>query len=160
MLNIILGYGLEYNQPAIIAEALAQAAIHNNNLMVEYFSEFDSIPPATDTTKTFSTLLKECRDDPTLRDSVKLSDGQAIKGLFSRAKTEMCRVANQWVVKEEKDIERMTAEVVNGAGELKTLFIQKFIYTIPSNISFYSHTSLSLVFVPSVIHVNIIYQHN
>jgi len=123
ILNRISGYGLEYNQPAIVAEALAQAAIHNNDMMVEYFHGFDSITLPADTTKTFPQLLKECRDDKELRNSVKLSDKQAIKGLLSRAKTEMCRVASQWVVKEEKDIERMTAEVVNGAGKsLKRYF--------------------------------------
>lgn len=119
MLSGTSGYGLEYNQPAIIAEALAQAAIHNNDLMVEYFHGFDSISSSApvEDMKTFHQILKECRDDERLRNSVKLSDRQAIKGLLSRAKDEMCRVASQWVVKEEKDIKRMTAEVVNGAGQ-------------------------------------------
>lgn len=84
--------------------------------MIEYFDGFNSIPSPTDVTKTFSQLLKECRNDEKLRHSVKLSDNQAIKALLSGAKTEMCGIAKQWVVKEEKDIERMTAEVVNGAG--------------------------------------------
>lgn len=84
--------------------------------MVEFFTGFDSFSPTTNTTKTFPELLKECRDNEKLRNSVKLSDKQVIDALLVRAKSEMRDVAKQWNVTDEKDIERMTAEMVNGAG--------------------------------------------
>lgn len=83
---IHLGFGIEFEQPAIIAEALAQAAIHSN-WIAKFFSSAEeaanqnrAIP-----SKSMSVLIDEIRSDKELLAAPHFSDGNKIRdGILAR----------------------------------------------------------------------------
>ncbi|KAJ9616784.1 hypothetical protein H2200_000503 [Cladophialophora chaetospira] len=94
---IHLGYGLEYDQPALVAEGLAQACIHSS-----YLDEFfTATAEASQSTKpdTLVNLLHAVHGDEKLRNAVKWEDGQKVRdGILARAKDEMIAYAARWQV--------------------------------------------------------------
>lgn len=110
---IHLGFGIEFHQPAIIAEALAQAATHDSwtgdyLLRVEKASTSPS-------TKTLPQLLDEIRADKKLSTAAWWSDPNKLRdGTLGRAADEMIRYASQWTVS-PGELEKKTAEMTNAA---------------------------------------------
>jgi len=62
---IHLGFGLEFNQPLIVAEALAQTAVHENWLAPFFFSA-EKAAQETQSSKTLPQLIDEIRADKEL----------------------------------------------------------------------------------------------
>jgi hypothetical protein len=115
---IHLGFGIEFEQPAIVAEALAQAALHDNYLL-PYFSAAEEA--ARDPTKPSSTSMLEIidmvRNDEALSASALWEDGNKLRdGVLHRAADKMVKYASLWRVEPEK-LRYKTAEMVNGVGE-------------------------------------------
>jgi len=110
---IHLGFGIEFRQPAIIAEALAQASVHST-WMTPYL--FKSEAAATEpSSKTVPELIDEIRSDQKLIDSVKFDDGNKIRdGILKRAPEEMIHYAKQWTVS-PGELEKKTVEMINSA---------------------------------------------
>jgi hypothetical protein len=115
---IHLGFGIEFQQPAIVAEALAQAALHDNYLL-PYFSAAEEGARKSQGPSSASMLeiIEMVRNDETLSVSAHWEDGNKLRdGVLHRAADEMVRYASFWTVKPE-ELRYKTAEMVNGVGE-------------------------------------------
>ena len=108
---IHLGFGVEFKQPAIIAEALAQAAVHDDWMSFYLFTtERESTASST---KTMPDLLDEIRKDAKLSSAAEWDDANKVRdGILKRAPGEMINYAKQWTVS-EADIDQKTAEIIN-----------------------------------------------
>jgi hypothetical protein len=115
---IHFGFGIEFQQPAILAEGLAQAAVHSTTigsflLPAEMFSKKTG---ATRMKKTIVQLLDECQTGNKLKNAPHWSDDNKFyDGILERAPDEMMRIASQVVVGED-EIEEKTAEMMNAAS--------------------------------------------
>ncbi|KAK0651821.1 hypothetical protein B0T16DRAFT_87862 [Cercophora newfieldiana] len=96
---IQLMYGLEWSQPAIIAEALAQTAVHSATPSLKSFLlEAESLsrtnkPPSP---LSITALLSTIRSSPSLSSAAHFSDGNKIRdGVLARARAEMLDVASR-----------------------------------------------------------------
>ena len=110
---IHLGFGIEFKQPAIIAEALAQACVHDTWIS-PYLLQTEKAS-TTPTKKTLPQLIDEIRADEKLTMAAHWEDGNKIRdGILVRAPDEMISYAKQWSVSED-DLEEKTAEMINTA---------------------------------------------
>lgn len=115
---IHLGFGVEFQQPAIIAEALAEAALHADELG-EYFDAIGEVErEAKGESVGLYQLYNELRGNKKVMGvtqfGVRLRFGEEI---MTRAREEMIGVARRYTVKEEELEERML-EAVNVHGRL------------------------------------------
>jgi hypothetical protein len=120
---IHLGFGIEFQQPAIIAEALAQTAVHDS-WMEPLFLGCEKAAEANrgrdGPKKTIVQLLEEAKNNEKLRNAPRFEDGNKIRdGIMKRAPEEMIRIASQYTV-EEDELEEKTAEMINAAGKSLT----------------------------------------
>ncbi|KAJ5949017.1 hypothetical protein N7454_002324 [Penicillium verhagenii] len=112
---IHLGFGLEFNQPAIVAQALAQAAVHDDWMGREYFLPAEKMAGEIGKPghKSLLQLLNEIRTDNTVKSSVNFSDSNKFRdGVLHRAPKEMLQYAAQYTVSEEQIPERV-ADMIN-----------------------------------------------
>jgi hypothetical protein len=110
---IHLGFGVEFEQPAIIIEALAQAAIHSGWVADFLLGAEKQAKDAKTPTKSMVQLLAECRANNVIKSSPHYDDGNKIRdGIFVRAKEEMTAVVSQWRVS-PPDLRKKTAEMIN-----------------------------------------------
>lgn len=116
---IHLGLGIEFQQPSIIAEALAQAAAHDNSNIVTLFQNAENeaaIAYPTAKPKPMIQLINEVRANEKIRNAPRWSDfGNKMRdGIIGRAGEEMSSLAAQFRIRnEEKDLERRTAEMIS-----------------------------------------------
>ena len=116
---IHLGFGIEFQQPAIMAEALAQAAVHDS-WMAPLFLGCEKAAEANrgkdKPKKTIVQLLQEAKNDAKLSKAAHFEDGNKIReGILKRAPDEMIALASQYTI-EEDELEEKTAEMINAAG--------------------------------------------
>jgi len=113
---IHLGFGIEFDQPAIIAEALAQAAVHENwlgSLLHNAEKAAKGHESANGSGKTIVQLLKEIKADEKLSTAAHWEDDNKVRdGIIARAPDEMIKYISQYKVREE-DLEEKTAEMIN-----------------------------------------------
>lgn len=116
---IHLGFGIEFQQPAIVAEALAQAAVHDNwmgPLLLD--AEEAAKKNSVKTSRALVDLLDDIRADETLRNAPKWEDGNKLRdGIVKRAPEAMMKYASQYVVNPDDDLEYKVAEMTNASGE-------------------------------------------
>ncbi|KAK5000950.1 hypothetical protein LTR66_000296 [Elasticomyces elasticus] len=114
---IHLGFGIEFNQPAIIAEALAQAAVHDSWMkpfLIGAEKKAARTPPAT--SKSIVELLDEVHADPAIRDAPHWEDGNKFRdGILKRVPEAMIGYAAQYSLKPEQ-LEEKTAEMINASA--------------------------------------------
>lgn len=124
---IHLGFGVEFAQPAIVAEGLAQAATHDAwiggfLLGAERVADARKKEGKADAGVTLGQLLAEIRADEKLAGAARWEDANKLRdGVVGRAGKEMCELAVKWVVDEnssEKELERKTAEMIDASGRL------------------------------------------
>lgn len=114
---IHLGFGIEFNQPAIVAQALAQAAVHKDwprpfLLGAENAAGGYGLRKG----KPLSQLIHEAGQDPTLVESAQWSDDHKIlDGTLRRAFNEMCQKASEYTVSEDA-LPEQVAEMINTNG--------------------------------------------
>lgn len=116
---IHLGFGLEFNQPAIVAQALAQTAVHDDWMGRDYFLPAERLAGEVGKfgQKSLLQLLNEIRKDQTLKSSAKFSDPNKFRdGVLHRAPQEMLQYAAQYRVSVEQIPERL-ADMINTVGE-------------------------------------------
>ncbi|KAE8384091.1 hypothetical protein BDV23DRAFT_192077 [Aspergillus alliaceus] len=114
---IHLGLGIEFQQPSIIAEALAQAAAHDDSHISTLFETCEAqagiaYPPQSP--KSLIQLLHETRANDTIRTAPRWEDfGNKMRdGVVGRANLEMASIASQFIIKPE-DLEGRTAEMIS-----------------------------------------------
>ncbi|KAI6838676.1 hypothetical protein KC340_g3891 [Hortaea werneckii] len=111
---IHLGFGVEFSQPAIVAEALAQGAVHDN-YMGKFFSAAERAAELRrgEPSETMVKLLDAIHDDKQLRDAPKWSDGNKLRdGIMNRAGDAMVQHTSQYHVRPD-ELELKTAEMIN-----------------------------------------------
>lgn len=119
---IQLMYGVEWAQPAIVAEALAQTCVHRNDLKEFLFaSEKRANESANTPMPSIVSLLDAVYADQKLANSAQAGDSNKIRdGVLKRAKEEMLAITSQVKVcpeeLEEKTVEMFNACVYAAAG--------------------------------------------
>lgn len=109
---IHLGFGVEFKQPAIIAEALAQAAVHDS-WIGPFMLDAEKAATSNGKGKPMVELLDEVRADTKLSSAANWDDPHKIRdGILVRAPEEMIRIAAKWKVMPGAIIEK-TAEMTN-----------------------------------------------
>lgn len=112
---IHLGFGVEFKQPAVIAEALAQAAIHND-WIGELLLPAEKMATEKRSEKSLFGLIEEIQACEKIINAPHWEDGNKVRdGLLARAPDEMIDLASQWQVKAD-ELEKKTAEMVNAAA--------------------------------------------
>ncbi|KAJ5908561.1 hypothetical protein N7495_001243 [Penicillium taxi] len=111
---IHLGFGLEFNQPAIVAQALAQTAVHEEDFGRDFLLPAEKLAGGIGKPgKSLLNLLNEVRGDETLAQSVHRSDENKTEdGVLARGKQKMLEYAAQYTVSESQMEERV-AEMIN-----------------------------------------------
>jgi hypothetical protein len=117
---IHLGFGIEFQQPAIMAEALAQTAVHDN-WMAPLFLGCEKAAKAKrgkgGLRKTIVQLLGEGKENKKLSQAAHFKDGNKIReGILKRAPEEMIELATEYTITEQDNLEEKTAEMINAAG--------------------------------------------
>lgn len=115
---IHLGYALEFKQPAIVAQALAQTAVHEANLG-EFLLPAEKAAGGVGHTgkKTLVQLQAETRADPRIRNSAQFADPNKIfDGVMKRAPQEMINLASQFTVGPDQ-VDKRLAELINSVGK-------------------------------------------
>ncbi|KFY31431.1 hypothetical protein V493_01116 [Pseudogymnoascus sp. VKM F-4281 (FW-2241)] len=109
---IHLGFGLEFNQPVIVAEALAETAVHDIWLS-PFFIGAEKSAKESKTSKTISQLVEDVDADEKLKASAKWSDGNKIRdGILKRAPQEMIYHASKYHVPLDQ-LSQKTAEMMD-----------------------------------------------
>ena len=113
---IHLGYGVEFEQPAVIAEALAQTAIHDSWTGNALRAAEDKAKEIGNPKKSAFELLDEACANKKLRESPHWEDANKLRdGVLVRAKEEMLNILGQYKVSAD-DLEVRTAEMINLTG--------------------------------------------
>lgn len=115
---IHFGFGLEFNQPAIIAEALAEAAVHNSTPLVPFLHAVSHAPlPSPQSQRTLPQLLTEIRNNPTIANAARWEDNNKVyDGVFGRALNPFVSICSQWRVSPSAaSLAAKTAEMYNAA---------------------------------------------
>ena len=116
---IHLGFGIEFNQPAIVAQGLAQTAVHDDWLGRAFFLPAEMMAGGVGKPgqKSLLQLINEMRADKALVQSVQWSDSNKIKdGVLHRAPEQMLNYASQFTVSEDQMEERL-ADMINTVGK-------------------------------------------
>jgi hypothetical protein len=113
---IHLGFGVEFEQPAIVAEALAETAVHSVWIKPFLFGAEKAAKENGIPEKTLVKILEDAVADEKLRNSPHVDDSNKVRdGVLVRAPDEMMKYASQYVVKPEQ-LEKKTAEMINFNG--------------------------------------------
>ncbi|KAK1144750.1 hypothetical protein N8T08_004761 [Aspergillus melleus] len=111
---IHLGFGIEFNQPAIVAQALAQAAVHEDYLGSSFFSPAEKTALEADEKKTLIEIMDQMRADMKLSTAAHHEDDDRFSEGFLKRAPEVIAHCSQWTVPEDKLHERL-AEMMNTA---------------------------------------------
>ena len=130
---IHMGLALEFKQPLLLAEGLAQSAVHHDWWYTEYLTAAEALAAETkETSLPLATLIDMMREDPKISTASSLEyhtqtrkhsgiwamdKEMARDGILVNAKAEILRLAARWRV-DPDDLDRATAELINTAGML------------------------------------------
>ncbi|KAG9229999.1 hypothetical protein BJ875DRAFT_537404 [Amylocarpus encephaloides] len=111
---IHLGFGVEFDQPSLVAEGLAHAASHDSSQIEPFFLETEKLAKSSSVKpKPLVGLYAEIRANQKIREAAWLKDGPLRgQGVLKRAHDELVQIAAQFQVKPE-DLERGTAEMIS-----------------------------------------------
>jgi hypothetical protein len=111
---IHFGFGVEFQQPTVIAEALAQATCHNS-----FFGPFlrtcEKLAKEQTNEKgsALIDLMRAIRKEPSLYDVKYWDGGDSLNDkIVSEAPQKLCEIAARWTVKVD-ELEEKTAEMMN-----------------------------------------------
>ncbi|KAL4736469.1 hypothetical protein BDV11DRAFT_211211 [Aspergillus similis] len=162
---IHLGFGIEFDQPAIVAEALAQTAIHDDWTGPRFLFPAEQVAGGIGKPgrKTMLQLLEEAQANTTLANSVRFEDGNKLRdGVLKRAGKEMIEIAAQYTVSEEQMAEKY-AEMVDvsvyftAASQRPTKSVKfDFFYIHTVNSSIFFAKILSLPFLHTEIKLRLL----
>ena len=113
---IHLGFGIEFKQPAIIAEALAQTAIHSAWQDAFFVAVDEAAQENRYPSDSLVNIIDKIRADENLSTAAHWEDDNKIRdGILVRAKDEMVKYASQWRVQPE-NLDEALAEMTNACG--------------------------------------------
>jgi hypothetical protein len=131
---IHIGLAFEFKQPLLLAEGLAQAAVHHDSWYNAYLCAAEKLAAeAKEPPLPLADLFDMERADPKISTASSLDyhlqtrkySGKwamdkefARDGIMVNAKDEILRLAARWRVSPDDDLEKKTAELVNGARKL------------------------------------------
>ncbi|KAK0392258.1 hypothetical protein NLU13_1754 [Sarocladium strictum] len=153
---IQLMYGLEWQQPAIIAQGLAQASVHLDRL-TSFFTKAEQMSqasPSASSTFSLPELLERARTSGKLSRSAKWNDDKPLNGVLARAEEEALDLVSQVKINpgdlEEKTVEMMhTAAYVAAAAAFHEPYIPRMdfflIHTLTSSPFFLTINKLGWV---------------
>ena len=114
---IHLGFGVEFSQPAIIVEALAQAAVHKGWIGPYLLEAERRAQASSESSKSIVTLLDAIYDNKKLATAAEWADDNKIRdGILVRVPEEMLDVACQYHLPNDVDpavLVKATAEMIN-----------------------------------------------
>ncbi|KAI9926056.1 hypothetical protein MW887_004515 [Aspergillus wentii] len=116
---IHLGFGVEFQQPAIIAQALAQASVHADYLGRHFFTPAEKAAGGIGrySNNTLVQIMDRMRADRKVAASVHYEDSDKFQeGLLKRARDEVIQHCSQWTVSEDQ-LEDKMAEMINTATQ-------------------------------------------
>lgn len=119
---IHLGFGIEFNQPAIVAQGLAEAAVHEN-WIAPFLLDTEKAAGGVGSRpgKSLTQLLRDVRSDKILSESAHWSDGNLMRnGTLKRAPEKMREYAKQFTVS-PNNLNEQLAEMINALGKYKIL---------------------------------------
>lgn len=112
-----MGFGVEFKQPAIVAEGLAEAAVHDSWIGSFMLGAEKAAASIAGKGKNMVDLLDEIRADRKLSTAAEWADGNKIRdGILVRAPEAMFKYASQWKVGADDLVEK-TAEMTNAASK-------------------------------------------
>lgn len=112
---IHLGFGVEFKQPAIIVEALAQAAVHEG-WIGKLLLPAEKTASEKKSEKNLFDLINDIQANEKILNAPHWEDGNKIRdGLLARAPDEMIALTAQWQVNAD-DLDKKTAEMINAAA--------------------------------------------
>jgi hypothetical protein len=112
---IHVGYGLEFSQPAIVAEGLAMAAVQDSWMRELFLPAEEEARSEKREGATLVKLLEEIRKDEKVRLAPRWTDGNKVKGILQRASEGMRGYTARYKVPVEQLEEKM-AESINAAA--------------------------------------------
>lgn len=114
---IHLGFGIEFDQPSIVAEGLAHAATHDPGEIDIFFTRSEQLARSGSVpSKPLVELYDQIRANGKIRSAAWLRDGPLRgKGVLARATDELVHVAAQFQISPD-DLERGTAEMISCAA--------------------------------------------
>ncbi|KAL4901850.1 hypothetical protein BDW74DRAFT_159056 [Aspergillus multicolor] len=150
---IHLGFGIEFNQPAIIAEALAQTAVHEEWTGPRFLfpAEEKAGGIGRKGEKSMLQLLEEAKGNEKLKNSVRFEDGNKLRdGVLKRAGEEMIEIARQYRVSAEQADEKY-AEMLDVSVYFTSASQRPNLNKPPKFDFFYIHTVNSSIFFAKII---------
>ncbi|CRG87360.1 hypothetical protein PISL3812_04377 [Talaromyces islandicus] len=111
---IHLGFGIEFNQPAIIAQGLAEAAVHES-WVAPFLKGVEKAAGGVGSQagKSLTQLLRDVREDEVLSKSAHWGDGNYMRnGTLKRAPVKMEEYAKQYTVS-PNSLNEQLAEMIN-----------------------------------------------
>lgn len=142
---IHLGFALEFNQPAIVAEALSMGCIHDSdsNRIVPIFTQSEQLAggPRQPGEKTLRHIMEEMRGNETLRKSI---DGPHLydrsKNVADNAMQEMIKYAAQYSIsgdqleeKMDEMIDTCSKELMIGTADSQLAYLSIQCCSLPQN---------------------------
>jgi hypothetical protein len=133
-----IGLGLEFNQMPILAEGLAEAAVHHDDYYTEYIDACAAeVSKASSPKQPIIECFEECLLDDQITScssfdycrqyqapSEEYPDGRWFvtrepyrDGVVGLVKNNMARVAGKWRVRWDDDLDRLTAEIINTSSK-------------------------------------------
>ncbi|KAG6007654.1 hypothetical protein E4U21_005735 [Claviceps maximensis] len=118
---IHLGLGIEFQQPVIMAEALAQAAAHDDSHIGTFFAACEDqagIAYPAQNPKSLLQLLGEARGQDAIRLAPRWDDfGNKMRdGVVGRACMDLAFLASQFVIQKPEHLRRRTAEMISACA--------------------------------------------
>jgi hypothetical protein len=114
---IHLGFGVEFNQPSIVAEALSQSCVHDNwiaPLFLESEKAATKLRDRGTPPKSAMDLLKDIQRDEKLKASTHWPDPNKIRdGILARAPDRMVHHASQYYIQDASELDKRTAEMMH-----------------------------------------------
>jgi hypothetical protein len=113
---IHLGFGIDFGQPAIVAEALAQAAVHSPWIGPLLLGTEKAVAENPKPSKSLVELLEAIQIDEELKNATSYSESPPFrKGIMGRGLVPMIKYTSQFTV-DESDIGAKKIEVLEAAG--------------------------------------------
>jgi len=113
---IHLGFGIDFAQPAIIAEALAQAAVHSPWIGPLLLGAEKAAAENPKPSMSLVELLEAIQNDEKLKYATSYSESPPFrKGIMGRGLVPMIKYTSQFTV-DESDIDAKKIEVLEAAG--------------------------------------------